>query len=60
MRFQSVQKTLRRTEAHTYSDGIDAHSLRKKTSYARYLPSYNILKERIIDIEQYPHIQVIL
>ena len=36
IRFQSVKKTLRR-QAHTYSYGIDTHSIRKKTSYARYL-----------------------
>ena len=40
-----MKKTLR-TQAHTYSYGIDTHSLRKKTSYARYLPSHNISKKR--------------
>ena len=31
-----MKKTLRR-QAHTYSYGFDTHSLRKKTSYTRYL-----------------------
>ena len=40
-----MKKTLRR-QAHTYSYGINTHSLRKKTSYARYLRSHNILKKK--------------
>ena len=34
-----MKKTLRR-QAHTYSYRINTHSLRKKTSYARYLHSH--------------------
>ena len=44
-----MKKTLRR-QAYTYSYGINTHSLRNKTSYARYLPSHNISRERIIRI----------
>ena len=47
IRFQSMKRILGRKQAHTYSYGKDTHSLRKKTSYARYVQSHTESYRRI-------------